>query len=397
MRPNTRLRHPPTTRPRHAAATRLRYRAASCGVAILLAGVLPYGVPAQAPAGELRFAAFRVVRATPGEPSRPEIVLPAGYALVPGERYHVSSRAEHYAFIQGPPSKDGVVLSVRWPGESIEAVIGSNRRLALERHPGYPSTVTFRLPVGAASPDADQSTIQVWSHMETVPGIRWRIEHNDPDRAAGPWADVPWPDAEARAVIHYLVASEAILRDAGLAAAAAERGHFFALMGFETNNTLHPDNPPHWHLSYYAGNHYRAPAYLPHFWVDAEGRTFYNGMDVTGTGRLRLQAGDPGPMYDFAGNLILTTTIRGDGGLDLNLPGGPAYAIVPGPGGGFVEGLGLERDGLPWLRVRSENDVRAGRLVIEVTGEQDPNDSRTEVHTYDPLTGALTAAGHPNR
>lgn len=353
--------------------------------------LLPWtGLTAQAPDDEPRYAAFRVVRADPGEPARPGITLPDGYALVPGDRYHVSSRAEHYTFVQGPASEDGILVTLRWPGETIEAVVGSNRRLALERDPADPSAVTFRLPVTAASPDTDQPTIQVWSHMATVPGIRWRIEHNDPDRAAGPWTDVPWPAGETRAAIHYLVASEAILRDAGLADAAAARGHFFALMGFETNNTLHPDNPPHWHLSYHAGDTFRAPAYLPHFWVDPEGRTFYNGMDVTGQGRQALRVGDPAPMYDFDGTHVLTTTIRPDGGLDLEGPGGPGYAIVPGTRGDFVHDVVVERDGRPWLRISAEDDVRAGILVIRITGEQDPGDDRTEVHTYDRLTGVLS-------
>jgi hypothetical protein len=173
---------------------------------------------------DLRYAGFRVVRETPGEPSRPRIVLPEGYELVQGEEYHVASRAEYYSFVQGPRSDEGIPVTVHWPDGPIEAVIWSNERLDLERGPEDPSLVTFRLPVVSSSPSAGQSTLQVWSFMETAPGISWRIEHNDPDRAAGPWTEVPWPVGEVRAVVHYLVASEAILRDSGLADRAAAKG-----------------------------------------------------------------------------------------------------------------------------------------------------------------------------
>lgn len=343
-----------------------------------------------------RFAAFRVVRETPGEPGRPEIVLPEGYRFVDGDRYHVASRAEFYTFVQGPHRPPGIPVTVRWPGERIHAVIGSNQRLDLKRDPSDPDAVTFRLPVVAASPNADQSTIQVWSHLDPVPGLRWRVEHNDPDRVAGPWTGVAWPATQARSVIHQLVAADMILRDSGLAAQAAAKGHFIALMGFETNNTLHPDNPPHWHIVYYAGNTFRSPAYLPHFWVNAEGRNFYNGMDVTGQGRQRYRAGDPAPMYDFDGNLALTTTIREEGGLDIDPPDGPRYSIVPGTKGDLVHDIEVERAGERWLRVMTHDDVRAGVMIFQVVDLQEPANSRTAIHTYDRLTGRLLeTASHP--
>ncbi len=363
---------------------------------ILAAAVLAAGGgSAWADEEDGRFAAFRVVKAVPGEPSQPEIVLPDGYELVSGERHQVPSRAEFYAFVEGPENPDGVPVTVRWPGEDIRAVIGSNRRLELERGPEDPEAVTFHLPVRASSPGADQSTIQVWSHYNE-PGLRYRIEHNDPDRAAGPWTDVEWPAGQVRATVHYLVASEAILRDAGAIEAAAEKGHFWAIMGFETNNTLHTDNPPHWHLAYIAGSTWAAPTYLPHYWINSDGETFYNGMDVTGEGRQQLRAGDPGPMYDDEGELVLTTTIREDGGLDIEAPDGTSYAIVPGTAGDFVRNLAVEREGDPWLRIKTHDDVRTGVLVVRVLDEQEPDNSHTTIHSYDRLTGeVLEMRPHP--
>lgn len=354
--------------------------------AFAIAAVLTSQVSGSADAEE-RYAAFRVVRAKGGEPSAPTVILPEGYAFLPGERYHVASRAEYYTFVRGPEHREGIPVAVRWPGVEIAAVVAGNERLEFRRDAGDDATVTFRLPVGGKTPNACQPTLQVWSYMETPPGMYWRIEHNDPDRAAGPWTTVPWPKNQAASVIHWLFASDAILRDSGLAEAAAAKGHFYALMGFETNNTLHPDNPPHWHFTYYAGDSTRSPAYLPHFWLNGEGKTFYNGMDVTGQGRQRLRAGDPGEMYDFAGNLVVTLTIREDGGLDVLPPAGRVYSIVAGPDGSFLEAVTVERDGEPWLAVRTRDDVRAGELHVKIDDLQTPANSTEATYRYDPLTG----------
>lgn len=277
----------------------------------------------------------------------------------------------------------------------MRTVIWHEERLALTRDPDDPDAFTFTLPVTYDTAGSTQATIQVWSHMETAPGISWRIEHNDSNRVAGPWLEVEWPAGQVKSVIHYLVASERILIDSGVAAVAADKGHFYALMGFETNNTLHPDNPPHWHIAYVAGADWSAPQYLPHFWFDEEGRNFYNGQDVTGQGRTEYRVGDPAPMYDFdgdPGNLVLTQTIREDGGLDIEPPDGPTYSMVPGSDGTFVKDLVVVRDGTDWLRVRTVDKVRGGRMIFvvdDLTNDEKPE--RIE-HRYDRLTGILRDA-----
>lgn len=344
--------------------------------------------PAAATADEpLAYAGFRIVRAYPGEPSKPEVTLPAGYSFVPGDKFHVASRAEYYTFVQGPRSTTGIPVTVRWPGERISDIVWRDNRLPFERPSA--DTVTFSVPVTAATTNAEQPTIQVWSTMPTAPGVQWRIEHNDPDRVAGPWTTVAWPAGQVTTVISYLVASNAILVDSGLAATAAAKGHTWYLMGFETNNTLHPDNPPHWHMTYYAGPNTSAKAYLPHFWFDAQGKNFYNGMDVTGQGRLKYYVGDRSPMYDFAGNLVATTVIRADGGLDIIAPDETTYSITPGPEGDLRKEINVIRDGRPWLAIKTKDDVRRGIMIFTVVDLQKPSNSSTTVHRYDRLTGVL--------
>jgi hypothetical protein len=217
-----------------------------------------------------------------------------------------------------------------------------------------------------------------------------------PDRAAGPWTSVPWPAGEVKSVIHQLVAAHDIWRDSGMIDVAAAKGHRFVLMGFETNNTLHPDNPPHWHLSYNSGPDFGSPTHNPHFWIDEEGKNFYNGMDVTGLGRLRYYVGDPAPVYDFVGdandgrgNLVVTFTIRADGGLDVAPADGGSYAIAAGRDGTLRDEVTVLRDGRPWRRIETRDDVDHGVLVVRRLDLSGGSESSATVWRYDPLTGVL--------
>lgn len=364
-------------------------------LAMLLAAasVTAFATPAAAapdPPPASSYAGFRLVKAIPGEPGRPEIRLPDGYQLVPGARHQVASRSEFSSFIRGPRSK-AVTVTVDWPGTWIGSVVASDIRLPLRRASGRPYQVTFDVPVTWSSVDANQATGQVWSMISpaTASGLHWRIEHNDPDRVAGPWTSVAWPAVQVAAVINYLVAAEAVLRDSGLIAEARRKGHFFSLMGFETNNVLHPDNPPHWHLAYYPGPTYGAArAHVPHFWVDARGKTFYNGMDIQGQGRSRFHAGDPAQINDPDNNLVVTLTIRADGGLDVDPPAGPRYSITAADGD-FSHQVDVARAGVPWRSVVSRDHVKIGVLVTQVKDHQTTRPHRTTVYRYDALTGVL--------
>ncbi|MCT2582078.1 hypothetical protein [Actinophytocola gossypii] len=362
----------------------------------LLAGAsaagLALALPGTATAQRLGYAAFRVVRVRPGEPARPEITLPDGYEIVPGERYSVASRAEFYTFVRGPVT-DGIDVRVSWPRVPVRAVVHQETRLGLRRHR---DGVAFTLPITEPSADANQPTLQVWSHPDISPGVHFRIEHNDPDRVAGPWTTVEWPAGQVRSVVHQLIAAHVICRDSGLAAVAAAKGHRFVLMGFETNNTLHADNPPHWHISYNSGPDFGAKTHNPHFWLDEQGRTFYNGMDVTGHGRSKHYVGDPAPVHDFVGDanggrgdLVVTFTIREDGGLTIAPATGPAYAIAAGRDGTLLDEVTVLRANRPWLRITTRDLVKPGLLLVRIDGLENRHESRREVLRYDPLTGVL--------
>ncbi|MEV7625714.1 hypothetical protein [Actinoplanes sp. NPDC089786] len=354
----------------------------------VLAGAtgLAVTVPAAGPALATAYAGFRVVRQKAGLPSVPEITLPAGYTLMTGTQYQAASRAEYLCFVQGEADPAGIRVSVRWPDVPVKDVIAGERHLALEREVDDRFRVTFTLPVYRASATADSPTVQVWSYLgQPASGLYWHVEHNDPDRAAGVWPTVAWPSGEVIAVQSWMAATREVLVDSGLVAEAQRRSHFFALMGFETNNPLHPDNPPHWHMSYYPGPTMgAAKATVPHYWVDALGRTFYNGQDVQGGGRTPYRVDQPAPIYDAEGALVITTTIRAGGGLDLDPPNGPAYSIIAAVGQDFTGRLKILKGGRPWRSVATRDNVRQGKARMDVRGTD--FHSRTD-YTYDPLTG----------
>ena len=328
------------------------------------------------------YAGFRVVRRKPGLASVPEITVPAGYTLMAGTQYQAASRAEYLRFVQGERNDAGIRVSVRWPDVPIKDVIAGERHLALKRDPTDRWKVSFTLPIYRTSATADSPTVQVWSYLgQPASGLYWHVEHNDPDRAAGVWQTVPWPSGEVIAVQSWMAATREILVDSGLVAEAQRRGHFYALMGFETNNPLHLDNPPHWHMSYYPGPTMAAPkATVPHYWVDRLGRTFYNGQDVQGGGRTPYRVDQPAPILDAEGNLVVTTTIRANGGLDIDPPNGPTYSIVAATGEDFTGRLRILKAGRRWRSVGTYDNVRQGHLQITASGV------RTD-YEYDPLTG----------
>ena len=272
-------------------------------------------------------------------------------------------------------------------------------RLPIRRDPLNKHLFRFTLPITRTSVDANQPTIQIWSYVDRPVGIEFNLVHNDPDRAAGVWLDVPWPTNEVKSQIHQVFATHLILNASGLKAAAAAKGHRWFLQGFETNNTLHSDNPPHWNFAYNSGPSFSYPTHNGHFWINSGAANFYNGMDVTGLGRLQYRVGDPAPIYDFVtdanggrGDLVATLTIRADGGVDIAPPSGPVYAIAAGRDGTLIEEVTVLRDNKPWLRIETEDRYDIGKTTVRTTGLQvDVPKKNNQVFRYDRLTGMLVA------
>ena len=343
------------------------------------------------PDAPVGYACIRVVRKQPGRPGKPRIDLPSGYERVTDGHHELASAGEYYVFLKGPR---GVAPGVRigWPGVEVEAVVHGHDRLTLRRGDG---AVLCDVPVRAASARAAWTTLEIWSHRNE-PDLPIRIEHNLESRRAGKFAEGPWVAGQAAACVNYLIACREVLRDWGLHRQIAREklGHL-SLMGFESNNPLHGDWPAHWHLIYYwpppkePGKDHYFGSQVPHFHLDADGRTVTNSIHVFGgQGRL-AKARDPMVFTDPDGKVRFAMDIRPDGGVDIGPEAGTwTYSLVAGDDRGrFCESLRVLRGGQPWLGVATKDDAKAGVLTVRVEPLGGKGPMRTETHRYDPLTG----------
>lgn len=370
-------------------------------LAFLLSSLAWAEEKAAAPAADTptAYACIRVVRAEPGTPGKPEILLPAGYALEAKGNHEAASPGEYYVFLRGPKGVAAGV-AIRWPGVKVAAVIHGDARLPLKADG---DRVTCDVPVAAASLRAAWPTLEVHTNLSDK-GVPIRIEHNHPDRHAGKFADGPWVDGPARACVNFLFASRTILRDWPLAQQLRQEGKgTISLMGFESNNPLHGDWPAHWHFIYYLPVQAGAPtpepkgSCVPHFYMDEKGRVTWCKFDVFGRPDLsrRVEPGDPMLYADADGRVRMAVVIRPDGGVDLGPEAGRwTYSIVPGgDDGGLADSVRILRDGKPWRRVTARDDTARGVLSVKVEPLDAPGAAEEDVWPYDPLTGALRKAG----
>jgi len=347
--------------------------------------------------GTVSYACIRVVRKSPGTPSRPKIALPAGYSLVTKGNYSAASRAEYYVFLQGPK---GLAKGARigWPGIEIEAVLHRHDRLKLRR---AGKAVLCDIPVPAASLRAAWGTLETWSHLSER-ALPIRIEHNHPDRRAGRYAEGPWAAGQAAACINYLIACRQILHDWGLhRQIQAEKLGNLSLMGFESNNPLHGDWPAHWHLIYYwpppaePGKDRYLGSQVPHFYMNEKGQTISNSIHIFGSQGRLAKAGDPMIFTDPNGKVRFAIDIRRDGGVDIGPAAGNwTYSIVAGDERGrFTQSVRVLRRGKQWVRVAARDDTAAGVMTVRVDPLDGAGKPSLETYRYDPLTGRLLAKG----
>jgi hypothetical protein len=348
--------------------------------AVPVATTITAAVPEATAAATVAYAGIRIAKHAPTTATTPDIELPDGYTLVRGSDKSFASPWQYYAYIQGPPAAS-VEVTVRWAGEDVDAIMSKGVRVPFRPVPEEPGAVRVTLPV--TDTIVDPANLRIRSALSDSAALFYQVEHNHPGRAAGVWAVGAWPAGEVAAVINYLIGANRVLHDSGLLAAAQNRGHTFYLTGFETYTTLHPDDPPHWHLGYYPGPKDAPGSYMPHLLLDGTGRITANGMDVDGAGRTTYHTGEPAQIKDKEGLVVVTLTIRADGGLDIAPPTGPVYSLAPSSGGTAIDGIDVRKAGAPWLAIRTKDDHLAGALTV-CTDRGD-----TTVYRYDRHTGGL--------
>ena len=339
---------------------------------------------------EHAYSAIRVVRESPGEPSKPTITVPDKYELVSDGDYSFASRGEYYVFIKG---KWGIAKQVKieWPGERIKAVISGGRRLKLQSN--SPHEVVCDVMIKENSLRQANRHLDIHSHFNEE-DLWFRVEHNHPDRAAGYYVERPWVEGQSKAVLNYMYAVREIFRDWGVHHQIAQRNlGRITIMGFESNNAAHGDSPPHWHLAYYWPR--GIGSQVPHFYVDQYGCITHNRVVVLGRSKdsaNELGVNDPMSFVDPNRRIRFACAIRKGGGLYFGPePDRWYYAIVSGePDTRFVNSVRVLRLGKQWRRIEVVDDVVAGILTCKMSFLQQARDAEEECHYYDYLTGAPT-------
>jgi hypothetical protein len=320
-----------------------------------------------------------------GPTVRVESELPA--ELLSGGVWDGESEGEYFFFVEHALSEEAaeVRFEVSWPDCPVRAVVCEGRYVPFSEFDG--SLLRFAVDVGGLRP-GNSKTLDVHTHF-AEPGLTIRVEQNDPVRCAGWYAGRAWPQTQIDAVAHYLFASREIVRALSLPSFLDARGlGYIALMGFETNNPVHGDYPPHWHLIFRWPNF--AGSQAPHFYLDERGRNTHNCVTIDGVPGASAEYGPEAwcLLKDRYAADAFAVAVCEDGGIAVTAPEKAVYrmsAYSPG------EGVRIFRDDAPIGRMRVANDTREGRMEIrwerdgaapEVTG------SYTEAVAYDALLGA---------
>ena len=303
----------------------------------------------------------------------PEVKLPEGWRVVPGEAYSGVNVREAYLTFE----KDGLKLpppavELSWPGPGVRAVHGA-------------SNVVVTAASATFVPSARKPPTSFQTGLPREGAISCSVTHHLRGMQAGPHRSVPYPENEIRAMRNFIFALRAGFRHLGFGEKDAMDGSV-VLCGFDSNfPNGHTDFPAHFHII----NGCRDGTQVNHFYMDPEtGRVTWNCyqdmsnvMDVWDVVR-RYYPGDVLPMYDAKGAVAYRVTMLKDGaGLEVARPdGGRAFRACGTRPCDAVE---------VWLRDAAD---AAWRKTAAVSVKDDPVAGVLEtpdgVVRYDPDTGA---------
>jgi hypothetical protein len=218
-------------------------------------------------------------------------------------------------------------------------------------------------------------------------GVVLRMEHADPARLAGAYADKPLPAVERSAANNLEFAQREAVRELGLGAyVAQEKLGVIEIMGFDTNDPHgHLDAPPHMHM------HLRWPyntgTQIGHFYISPQGLLLEDKVWITRypIPPRTFPAGQTSTTLDSQGRPVYAQTITPEGWLQLESvhPGEAAQKCLIRPDGpGFDQGANVTCDSHEPISIHVTDDIAAG--VVRVA-----SGSIVETLRYDPDTGRL--------
>lgn len=181
----------------------------------------------------------------------------------------------------------------------------------------------------AAEPERNpkpEANVRFWTPFPQRVAVAFEIAHHRPDWAAGPYASVPFPTNEIRAVDNFAFALREAFPLLGFERAEAFDGTLW-VGSFDSNfPNGHPDFPPHFHLTANCRDGLQVHHYYPR---GEDGRLtsdcfqdMSNVIDVWDRA-VEFRPGDEFPYYDGHGKVALRVKmLEGGTGLELSTPDG---------------------------------------------------------------------------
>lgn len=269
---------------------------------------------------------------------------------------------------------------------NVSSVLCEKQSLYFENRNGV---VTFNFEVSGLT--GPTRTLYVHTILRE-PGLTLRIEQNNIGRRAGKYREGNYPETEIQAANHYMFAMREIVCALDLPQ-YLNRNHlgYLLILGFETNNEIHTDYPPHWHLIYRWPTHAGSPA--PHLYIASDGRMTENAcyIDCMHGAHRDYQQGEWCGFVDPYGHDVCAVRIDADGGMSVTKPGASVYKMSRYT---KENGVIICKDGHEIGSIRTENNTDTGHFEVTWNSTAKTSAFRTsytETIDYDPFTGSITA------
>lgn len=220
------------------------------------------------------------------------------------------------------------------------------------------------------------------------PGVELRVEHADPARRFGDYAQGEFPTAQHQAALNLEFGMLEAIRRLGLDHYVDDQnlGRLF-LMGFDTNYPHgHSDFPPHFHLALWLSSYRAYGSLIPHFYLSKEG-LIESSMVTPYPWPLKpseYKTGESLTITDTLTRAVYSLKITPEGWLNLHRYDGASCSLRP-HGKGFAGGIRVTCANFLSFSVHVEDDLGKSEVHESIDGKV------TASFLYDPDTGALLA------
>lgn len=344
-------------------------------------------IPAFYQPNHRRRTALRLVKSKPGHYGLPKFHFDADFFLeiVDDPHFCYETDNEFVVYVEHTQLVDACLATCSFDTKDkyeIETILCEKQSLYFECRDGV---VSFNFEISGLT--GPTRTLYIHSILRE-PGLTLRIEQNNIGRRAGKYREGDYPATEILAANHYMFAMREIVHALDLPQYLNRNQlGYLLILGFETNNEVHTDYPPHWHLIYRWPTYAGSPA--PHIYLALDGKMTKNVCYVDcHRGCCKDYApGDWCPLIDPYGHDLCAVRIDEDGGMSVTKPAASIYRMGPYT----PEGVTVYKDGQSIGVIHTANDTEVGKFQVrwECPASSSARASYTETISYDPLTGAI--------